>query len=391
MINLDLEKQITAQIEQTIRDYIVSTDLYDSIKKQVDTAVTAVIQQVANKVYSDVVNQQSLTKDISTIVKQEAIITTQKQSLESVKLELSQLPVKKIVENLVKQEINLRLDTLDFPDGSINHSSIKWEPGVLNGSHIRGGRVTDFNSLGIDDRATDFQLTITDGLVVIDKELTVETINVTENLNVNNISILGTLEIGTDILDHGPFSQMIQMHSQMLIDQSLEAYTPLLRDGKALLDQNSLASSITQSNIRKLGNLQDLNVMGDAKFSETLFVSAAGKVGINTDEPRGALTIRDEEAEVSFARTRRHTMFIGSTRLGDIEFGTNNQSQLVIKENQIDINSPIRILGIKFTATTGVPDRDGEQNEIQMVTDARDDQPLFYVCRGGNKWQALGR
>jgi hypothetical protein len=202
---------------------------------------------------------------------------------------------------------------------------------------------------------------------------------------------LGTLEIGTDILDHGPFSQMIQMHSQMMIDQSLEAYTPLLRDGKALLDQNSLAASITQSNIRKLGNLQDLNVMGDAKFSETLFVSAAGKVGINTDEPRGALTIRDEEAEVSFARTRRHTMFIGSTRLGDIEFGTNNQSQLVIKENQIDINSPIRILGIKFTVANGVPDREGEQNEIQMVTDARDDQPLFYVCRGGNKWQALGR
>jgi hypothetical protein len=200
---------------------------------------------------------------------------------------------------------------------------------------------------------------------------------------------LGTLEIGTDILDHGPFSQMIQMHSQMMIDQSLEAYTPLLRDGKALLDQNSLAASITQSNIRKLGNLQDLNVMGDAKFSETLFVSAAGKVGINTDEPRGALTIRDEEAEVSFARTRRHTMFIGSTRLGDIEFGTNNQSQLVLKENQIDINSPIRILGIKFTAANGVPDRDGEQNEIQMVTDARDDQPLFYVCRGGNKWQSL--
>jgi hypothetical protein len=391
MINLDLEKQITAQIEQTIRDYIVSTELYDSIKKQVDTAVTAVIQQVANKVYSDVVNQQSLTKDISSIVKHEAIITTQKQSLESVKLELSQLPVKKIVENLVKQEINLRLDTLDFPDNSINHSSIKWEPGALNGSHICGGRITNFNSLGIDDRATDFQLTITDGLVVIDKELTVETVNVTENLNVNNISILGTLEIGTDILDHGPFSQMIQMHSQMMIDQSLEAYTPLLRDGKALLDQNSLAASITQSNIRKLGNLQDLNVMGDAKFSETLFVSAAGKVGINTDEPRGALTIRDEEAEVSFARTRRHTMFIGSTRLGDIEFGTNNQSQLVLKENQIDINSPIRILGIKFTVANGVPDRDGEQNEIQMVTDARDDQPLFYVCRGGNKWQALGR
>ena len=131
--------------------------------------------------------------------------------------------------------------------------------------------------------------------------------------------------------------------------------------------------------------------MGDAKFSETMFVSAGGKVGINTEEPRGALTIRDEEAEISFARTRRHTMFIGSTRIGDVEIGTNNQSQMIFKEDQIDITTPIRVMGIKFSAGIGVPEGEGEPNEIKLVTNAREDQPLLYICRGGNKWQAIGR
>jgi hypothetical protein len=36
-----------------------------------------------------------------------------------------------------------------------------------------------------------------------------------------------------------------------------------------------------------------------------------------------------------------------------------------------------------------VPDREGEQNEIVMISTARDGQPMFYICKGGNKWQAL--
>ena len=58
MINLDLEKQITAQIEQTIRDYIVGSALQEKMQQQVDAAVSSVIDKVAGKVYQDVVNKK---------------------------------------------------------------------------------------------------------------------------------------------------------------------------------------------------------------------------------------------------------------------------------------------------------------------------------------------
>ena len=389
MINLDLEKQITAQIEQTIRDYIVSSTLQDQIKQQVDAAVSNIIDRVANKVYVDVVNQNDLMTDITKLIQKETSQTINTQSIALIKGQLEAIPVRRIIDDLVKKEVKVTFDTVTFPEASINSSSIKWELGIINGSYIKGGRIDKFRSLGIDDSATDYQLKILDGHVVVETELSVPVMNVTETLNVNNLSILGTLEIGTEIIDHGPFSQLMQMHGQMVVDEALEPYKPLLKDGKALIEAGTLASSVVYSNLRKLGNLQELNVLGDAKFSETMFVSAAGKVGINTDEPRGALTIRDEEAEITFARTRRHTMFVGSTRDSEIEFGTNNKSQLVLRENQIDINTAIRIMGIKFSVVTQVPEHEGETNEIVMMSNARDQQPLFYICRGGNKWQSL--
>jgi hypothetical protein len=152
---------------------------------------------------------------------------------------------------------------------------------------------------------------------------------------------------------------------------------------------NALAPSVVNSNIRKLGNLNDLMVIGDAKFSETMFVSEHGKVGINTDEPRGALTVRDEDAEFTLTRTGRRTMFIGSTRDSDIEIGVNSQPQIKINENQVDIATAIKVMGIRFSVAAAVPDREGEPNEIVFVNTARDGQALFYICRGGNRWQAL--
>jgi hypothetical protein len=44
------------------------------------------------------------------------------------------------------------------------------------------------------------------------------------DITATNLSLTGTLEIGTEIIDHGPFSQLIQHHSQMIVDQMFEPY-----------------------------------------------------------------------------------------------------------------------------------------------------------------------
>ena len=389
MINLDLEKQIAQQIEQTIKGYLDSEELRLKILEQVDNSIGQIIENVANRVYAEVVSKTQIADHIKTIVKLESAAAIQKESQDLVRAELTNTPVKQVIENAIKHDVNLAIKSFNFPEKSIDTESINWTKGSLNGSYIRGGIIQNFSSTGIEDKSTNVQLTILEDHVVAEGQFTAMNITAADTLTAQNLVLTGSLEIGTEIIDHGPFSQMIQMHAGMVTDEKLEPYTALLKDGTSLLNENNLAPSVTNSNLRKVGNLLELTVSGDAKFSETMFVSSNNKVGINTEEPRGALTVWDDDAEFSLLRSKRRTIFAGSTRDCDLEIGVNSQANLVIKENQIEMNTPIKVMGVKFSVANNVPEHHGEPNEIVMNNSARDGQPLFYICMGGNKWQAL--
>ena len=390
MINLDLEKHIAQQIEQTVKTYLDSEELRTKILEQVDNSIGKIIENVSNRVYAEVINRSQISEHVKTIVKLEASNAIQQESMEVVRAELSNTPVKQIIENTIRHDVDLAIKNFSFPAKSIASDAINWKTGSLNGSYLKGGIVQNFSSTGIEDKSDNVQLTILNDHVVAEGQFTAMNITAAETLTAQNLVLTGTLEIGTEIIDHGPFSQMMQMHAGMVVDDQLQPYTALLKDGISLLNENSLAPSVTNSNLRRVGNLLELTVSGDAKFSETMFVSAGNKVGINTEEPRGALSVWDEDAEISFMKTGRRTMFLGSTRDGQVEIGTSNKGQISLTEDNVTINSPLTIMGVKFSAGTGVPDSNGQPNEIRFVTSARDDQPRFYICLGGNKWKALG-
>jgi hypothetical protein len=389
MINLDLEKQIAQQIEQTVKNYIDSEELRLKILEQVDNSIGKIIESVANRVYSEVVNRTQIADHIKTIVKLEASTAIQKESMEIVRSELSKTSVKQVIENTIKHDVDLAIKSFNFPEKSISPESIDWTKGSLNGSYLRGGIIQNFSSTGIEDKSSNVQLTILDDHVVVEGQFTAMNITAADTVTAQNLVLTGSLEIGTEIIDHGPFSQMIQMHAGMVTDEKLEPYTALLKDGQSLLNENSLAPSVTNSNIRKVGNLLELTVTGDAKFSETMFVSAGNKVGINTEEPRGALTVWDEDAEFTLMRSKRRTIFAGTTRDCDLELGVNGQANLIIKEKLVDITTPIRVMGVKFSVSNSIPEHNGEPKEIVMNISARHDQPSFYICNGSNSWQAL--
>lgn len=389
MINLDLEKQISQQIEKTIREYLDSESLKTKIQEQVNLAISDVIKNVAANVFNQIIGENNINDQVIRLVNLHTSDQILEQSKTTVESYLNKTPVNKIIDNIVKQHIDFNFKNISFPENSINPSAIAWAPGSISGSHILGGKILKFSSTGINDKAKSCQLTVLDEDVVVENNFTARNINVVENLTVENLSLTGSFEIGTEIIDHGPFSQLIQLHSQMMVDEALQPYKGLIKDNKPVIDEGVLASHVTSSNLRRVGNLQDLTVLGDAKFSETVFIGSNGKVGINTDEPKGALTIRDDDAEVTLGRSRRKTMFIGTTLDSELDFGINNKTLITIKENQVDFDAPIRIMGIKFSAAPKIPEHIGDPNEIVMVTTAKAGQPLFYICRGGNKWQAI--
>jgi hypothetical protein len=305
---------------------------------------------------------------------------------------ISKINIKDVVEHIVKKELDLRLDNFDFPKDSIDLSAIRLHKGAINGDNISDGMITKFSSTGIDDRATSCQLTILDDHVVVENQFTALNVTAAEDINAKNISLTGALEIGTEIIDHGALTQFVQLHANIVLEEELAKYQLQKKDEPGLINENSLAASISTSNLRRVGNLQELTVLGHSKFNETMFVGANSRVGINTETPRGALTICDQDSEITFVRSNKRTMFIGTTNSNNsLELGVDNQSSIAITQDLIDISTAIKVMGIKFSASTQIPEHVGEPNEIVFITNAREGQTLLYICKGGNKWISLAK
>jgi len=386
MINIDLEKQIQQQIENAIQSYLDSDSLQVKIQDQIDSAVGKIIQAVSSKIYADVSNSVDIKNQITRVIELEANQQIHQQSINLVRQQLDKTSVGDIIEKIVNKEIKVKFDKLEFPEKSIHPNSISWYPRVLNGNHIAGGCIGDFSSTGIDDKALSCQLTIMDNHVVVEKDFTASKINAIDTITTKNLIVTDNLEYGSN---NGSLVDLISKTADRIINQKTSIIDKLFHNGEPLITENSIANTITQSNLRKLGNLLDLTVSGDAKFSETLLVSASGRVGINSEDPKGALTIRDDDAEISFVKTNRRTMFIGSTRDINIELGANNQNQMVFRDQLIDINSAVNFMGIKISVSNHIPEHIGIPNEIVFTPNSRDNQPKFYLCKGGNKWQSM--
>ena len=389
MINIDLEKQITEQVELIVKSYLDSDDLKKHLSEQIDNAVGGVIQRVATKVYTDIMNENQLNEHIDSIVKVEARDTIKTLSTRRVQDEIAKVSVRDLIEKQVQKDISIKVEKCDFPEASIPVESIKWAKGCLNGSLIDDGLISNFSSTGIDDKSNNVQLTILDDHVVVENNFTAYNITAAEAINTKDLSLTGALEIGTEIIDHGALTQFVQTHFEIKIEEALETYKPLFKDGTLVINENRILPTVVESNLKKVGNLQELTVLGDANLSGTVYINANGKVGINTDSPRGSLSVYDQDAEVSFVRSGRRTMFIGSTTPTGIEFGTNSKAQMTFHENHIDINSAINLMGLKFSVSTSVPEHVGIVNEIVFVSTAGPGQPLLYICKGGSKWASL--
>jgi hypothetical protein len=307
--------------------------------------------------------------------------------------------VQDILDGIAQEEINklkgsddLEL-SLRFPKDSINHSAIDWTGGELSGNLIRGGLIRQFNSSGIQDRASDVQLTLTDAAVIVEDHLVAQKISA-EVAAVQNLSITGIMEFGEQILDRGSLAAFVREHSDQQfnsrVSQGLDlANQPLTSDGALLLDRDALGPSIQDSKLRRLGNLEELTVMGTAQLTETVMINK-GRVGINTDSATGALEIWDDDSQVVFSKDGRRSMFVGSSRDSDLRLGTKLRPQIELRhEGSVVINDPLTLQGMKISVAKGVPEHAGAPWEIVINGDAKSGQPWAYACINGH-WTAVG-
>ena len=390
MIDLNIQEQINNSVRAAIENYLQSTDLDKIISESLQTNINNVIVNTSNRLLAQVVGHRDLESEVSAIVNN--IVTDYLMGAAQKILEnkLGELDLKDIIESKTTSTVKNLLDTVQFPDNSISHSSVDFNGFKLNAAEISSGTYKNFTSTGIQDVSESLQLTVTDTGLVVVNNITAENLLISDNTFTNNLTVEGILNVTGPIAD----SETLKNYTANISDERISANNKLdidlsgrriVEDAKLILSVDTLGPSIINSNLRKLGNLTELTVSGQALICETLMVSD-NRVGINTEEARGALSVWDQDAEFTLVKTAQRTMFVGSTRMTDISLGTNNQDQIKLKNTgEIEIAGPVRFNGILIKVTDRIPEQVGEPGELQIMRDGS----AIYRCLGQNSWQRI--
>lgn len=105
-------------------------------------------------------------------------------------------------------------------------------------------------------------------------------------------------------------------------------------DNTEVVTLNALGPTVTKSNLKELGALKSLNVIGDSLISEfAYFASGFGRLGLNTDEPNGTLSIVDNDVEFVISSPAYGTAQLGTYTNHDVSIITDNTSRLVVKND----------------------------------------------------------
>ena len=380
------QNQVTAEVSKQLENIDVSSLVNRTVLKSLDVIVSKLVKKTI----------ESLLPEIHAMVIENVNTYIDTNTKMAVKAGMGHLDVKKIISEAVAQQLSINIKKYSFPDSSIPHSSINWTDAKFSGDMVTGGIIRQFQSSGIQDNATDCQLTIVDGVIVaeghlISKEMQTDMIKTKHAVIAGELKVTGSLDLSDEA--SRTVSKLIQKvvdlnRKDKDVDMDLGEHS-IMSNKSLILNKSTLGSSVINSNLRRLGLLLDLRVSGDTKLSETMTVTQGHKVGINTDEPVGALTIWDDDAELTVQKISRRNMYMGSTRTTDVSFGTNNRTQIRLRQDQVDISDPVNIMGIKFRASDSVPEGQGVPNEIVFVSNAKEGQPRLYICQGGSAWAAF--
>lgn len=309
------------------------------------------------------------------------------------------------IENLVAQRIE---DKVRAQLRAIDMNLALGQVVMDHKDHLITELAKNFQSTGIADRASTTQLTVMDGVVVVEGE------TVTKDLSVEgNSTIKGTLIVKGDLGVQGriavdnrawqelsehvgtvTYDRIKQDFAQELTQSMLETVREgidinhVTVDGYPLISGNALSPSIKQTNITMVGALENLQVDGYVNLRDTVTVSR-GRVGINTEEPDSALSVWDEEVNVSLGKLSKNTAFVGTGRKGNLVLGTNRQNHIEIDAEGLTTVQKLRVGRNTISWSTETPGYSGTKGDVVFNINTTAEGVFAWMCLGAFRWQAL--
>jgi hypothetical protein len=402
----DITAQVVEQIQQQINPIVV-----EAVNQRLETLVD---NNHINKTIDERINRAVVQfhPDMTVVERNIETLTTQWATLVSAELnsrvdkilndKIGAVDLTSLISDQINSKIDPRKQTYPFPALSIDISAVNTANLTISGDQIVSGVIKNFGSTGIDDQATDCRVTILDHGTVFENTLYAPRIEIK-----GGAAIDGDLEIQGRIIDSPAYRQLVSdvavstqtsitdtvlaQHQNVIFERMRTEGIDLTRvtfDGRLLVDGDRLVG-VVNSQLRTVGTLQDLQTMGDTFLSDTLYV-AGKRVGINTMDPRNALSVWDEEIEFSIGKNQRGVGRIAVEREHDLILGSNSQENITLKSDGSTKIPKLQLNNMTFTTAASPPTHDATKGSVVFNENPSLGGPLGWVSLGDARWANFG-
>jgi hypothetical protein len=103
-------------------------------------------------------------------------------------------------------------------------------------------------------------------------------------------------------------------------------------DKISVLSATTLGSTVVNSNLTKVGELNGLRVSGQVEFDNWVFFNSYNnRMGINTENPNATFSLLDNNVEIILGSFESDVAFIGTFNSSSLDFGTDHKTRMSIK------------------------------------------------------------
>jgi len=315
------------------------------------------------------------------------------------------MPVSDAVNKLLNNNVNL---TNIIESSVINafKNELNKEIGNINVTKLVEEKVDEVfkehisNTKGLSVTAEETELSVLDGVVVVENELVTTDAKVVNDLQVDNWIVVKNLQV-TDRIDQS--TDAWKTVKEKIVKDVIETFTNtaidkvskrVLEDVKsAQLDLNNATLSgkklLTEDSLKDIEELNKLKVNGEAQINDTFYV-ANKRVGINTEVPAMGLSVWDEEVNVLAGKLKEKTGFVGTANQQRLAVGVNRREDIAIDEEGVVKVNKLQLGQNRVRFEDQLPGYKGTKGDITFNTNINKDDPVFaWVCLSGHNWLPL--
>ena len=256
---------------------------------------------------------------------------------------------------------------------------------------------------GIQNHARQPELTVMDENVVVENCLTADRIEVITSAKIKELTVTGSIntdnrawqtlseDISKKTLDRLTTEwreSLIEDVENKIRNRGIN-FTQVQIDGVNVVSGDTLSRKITNSNLQKVGALQDLTVSGEAHIYNTVSVLNK-RLGVNTQEPEMALSVWDEEVSILAGKFKDKAAYIGTGRLQNLVLGVNRTPAVEIDVDGVTAVKKLRVGVHRISHGTEVPNYAGTKGDIVFnANPSINDNVFAWQCLGGFKWKLI--